>query len=341
MFTYIIKKLKFRQNLTEGETEQVFVEIMSGKLETKNIAEFLLLLKEKKETVEEITGAAKVMRRFATCISPKCNKLLDTCGTGGDNANTFNISTISAFVACGAGCFVAKHGNKAVSSSCGSADLLEDLGANINLAPLQVQRCIEEVGMGFLFAPLLHPAMKYAMPARKMLKTRSIFNILGPLTNPAGARYQLLGVYTKELTEVLAGVLKRLGSKGAMVVHGFDGLDEITVTDKTFVTELKNDTIKNYTISPEEFGFSKANLGSLRCENRDVNKRMALDILNGKDGARRDIILFNAGAAIYITGLACDLREGIKKAAESIDSGSAYKKLKRFIEYTKQSVKSR
>ncbi len=335
MIEEAIKKIKNSQNLSEKETETVFTEIMKGKVETEKIASFLIALKEKKESVDEITGAANVMRKFATKINPKDERLLDTCGTGGDCADTFNISTISAFVACGAGCSVAKHGNKAVSSKCGSADLLEALGVNINVDKGVVEKCIDEIGIGFLFAPRLHLAMKYAIPARKMIKTRSIFNILGPLTNPAGAKFQLLGVYDEDLIVTLANVLKNLGSIRAMVVHGKDGLDEITTTDITAVAELKDNRVGTDVMKPEDFGFTRAKKEDLKGGDTDFNVTVATEILNGKKGPRRDIVLLNAGAAIYVRRGVNGLTEGIKKAEESIDSGRALEKLERLKRFTK------
>ncbi|MGB2706028.1 MAG: anthranilate phosphoribosyltransferase [Candidatus Omnitrophota bacterium] len=334
MITDALAKLKKKENLTEKETEEVFTEIMKGLVETDTIASFLLALKEKKETVEEITGAARIMRKFATRINPKDTRLLDTCGTGGDTSETFNISTVSAFVACGAGLSVAKHGNRAVSSKCGSADLLEELGVNINIGKEIVEKCIDDIGIGFLFAPRLHLAMKYAMPARKMIKTRSIFNILGPLTNPAGAKYQLLGVYDESLTITLAEVLKNLGSTAAMVVYGRDGLDEITTTDMTAVAELKNNEIKIYAVCPEDVDIKRSQKEDLKGGDAAFNAKIALGVLNGEKGPRRDIGLLNAGAAIYVTGMAATLAEGIKKAEESIDSGRALEKLKKLKEFT-------
>jgi len=334
MIEVALSKIKEKKNLSEKETEEVFTEIMSGKVETEKIADFLLALKDKKEVVSEITGAARIMRKFATRISVNDKRLLDTCGTGGDKSNTFNISTVSAFVATGSGISVAKHGNKAVSSKCGSADLLEALGVNIAVSKDVVEKCINEVGIGFLFAPKLHLAMKYAMPARKMIKSRSIFNILGPLTNPAGARYQVLGVYDESLALTLANVLKNLGSERAMIVHGKDGLDEITTTDETFVAELKENKVKTYTLTPESVGLNRSKKEDLKGGDADLNAKIALDILNGKKGPKRDIVIINAGAAIYVTGEAGDLKEGMKKAEESIDSGSALGKLNKLKEIT-------
>ncbi|NQT23055.1 MAG: anthranilate phosphoribosyltransferase, partial [Candidatus Omnitrophica bacterium] len=314
----------------------VFTEIMTGKVETDTIASFLLNLKEKGETVDEITGAARVMRKFATKITPKRQPLLDTCGTGGDSANTFNISTVSAFVAAAAGCVVAKHGNRAVSSKCGSADLLESLGVNIDVGREVVERCIDEIGIGFLFARNLHLAMKYAGPARKLIKTRSIFNILGPLTNPAAAEYQLLGVYDKSLLEPVINVLKKLGSKKALVVHGNDGLDEITTTDSTTLAELAGSAIKIYEVKPEDFGLKRALPKALKGGDVNENAKIALEILKGKKGFKRDIVVINAAACVYIAGLAGTLAEGIKISENAIDSGKALEKLQELKKITRE-----
>lgn len=334
MIKEAVEKVKRRENLSEKETEAVFTEIMSGKVETERIASFLVALKEKKESVEEITGAARVMRKFAVKISPKEVRLLDTCGTGGDNADTFNISTVSAFVASGAGLYVAKHGNKAVSSKCGSADLLQELGVDIDIDKEKIEKCINEIGIGFLFAPKLHLAMKYAMSARKMIKSRSIFNILGPLTNPAGAGYQILGVYDENLVKTLADVLMNLGSKGAMVLHGKDGLDEITTTEKTAIAELKNGKIRVYTITPEDFGIARAKKEDLRGGDTAFNAKAALGILKGENGPRRDIVLLNAAAAIYVTGFTDSIKSGLGKARDSVDSGRALEKLEKLKKFT-------
>jgi len=334
MIEEIMAKIESKTNLSEKEAEEVFTEIMRGDIPADRIAAFLLALKEKKETIEEITGAAMAMRRFATKIRTDKETVLDTCGTGGDKSDTFNISTISAFVAAGAGCIVAKHGNKAVSSRCGSADLLEELGININVGKETVERCIAEAGIGFLFAPSLHLAMKYAMPARRMIKTRSIFNILGPLTNPAGARYQILGVYDEGLVETMARVLKNLGSQRAMVIYGKDGLDEVTTAKETIVAELKDGKIKIYTIKPEEFGMERVSAEELKGGDPALNAKIAAEILNGEKGARRDITVLNSACAIYITGLAASIGDGIEKAQDSIDSGRAMAKLGKLKELT-------
>ena len=335
MIKEAIEKINNKENLSVKETEDVFTEIMTGKVDTEVIASFLIALKEKKESVDEITGAATVMRKFATKINVKSERLLDTCGTGGDGADTFNISTISAFVASGAGVVVAKHGNRAVSSKCGSADLLTALGVNIDIDKSAVEKCIDEIGIGFLFAPKLHLAMKYAMPARKMIKTRSIFNILGPLTNPAGAKFQILGVYDESLIVPMANVLKNLGSKRALVVRGKDGLDEITTTDVTCLAELKNGEVKPHIIQAQRLGFQPAKVEDLKGGDADLNAKIALSILKGEKGPKRDIVLLNAGAAICITGITESFQEGIKKAEESIDSGSALRKLEKLIKITK------
>jgi len=334
MIQKAIEKVGKGQNLSEKETEEVFAEIMTGSVKTDTIAAFLLALKEKKETVEEITGAARIMRKFAAKIKPRKAHLVDTCGTGGDASGTFNISTVSAFVACGAGLSVAKHGNRAVSSKCGSADVLDELGVNIDIGKEIVEKCIDDIGIGFLFAPTFHLAMKHAVPARKMIKTRSIFNILGPLTNPAGAKFQLLGVYDESLVATMASVLKNLGSTRALVVRGKDGLDEITTTDITAVAELKDNRIKTHIMKPNDFGFEYAKNEDLKGGDAACNAKIALEVLGGKKGPRRDIVLMNAGAAIYLAGAVATLSEGMKKAGESIDSGRALGKLEMLKEFT-------
>ena len=342
MIKETIEKLKKKENLTDKETALVFTEIMSGRAETQEIAEFLLSLKEKPESVSEITSAARVMRKFSASISPKGDSLVDTCGTGGDLSGTINVSTISAFVATGAGCKVAKHGNRAVSSSCGSADLLEGLGVKIDISKETVEKCIDKIGIGFLFAPLFHASMKYAAEARKAINTRSIFNILGPLTNPAGAPYQVLGVYDAGLVRPIADVLKNLGSKGALVVHGRDGLDEITTTSETFVAELKDGSVKEYAITPEDFGLRRAMKEDIRGGNTEFNSRVALEVLKGNDkGSKRDIVVLNAGAAIYVANLAKDIKDGIEKAKKSIDSGQALEKLEALRQITNEIASGR
>lgn len=334
MIKEALEKIKKKENLSVAEMQAVFEEIMGGNLSAGTIADFLVALKCKKETVEEITGAALVMRKFAAKINPKNRELLDTCGTGGDSSGTFNISTTSAFVACGAGCAVAKHGNKAISSASGSADVLEALGVNLAVDNATAEECIDKIGIGFLFAPRLHLAMKYAMPARKMIKTRSIFNILGPLTNPAGAKFQLLGVYEEGLVDTVARALKNLGSKRAMVVCGKDGMDEITTTAETVAAELKDGEIVKYIIKPEKYSFRRVQKNDLKGGDASDNAKITLEVLSGSKGPKREIVILNAGAAIYVSGVAGTLEDGIRKAEKSIDSGRALEKLNKLKELT-------
>lgn len=331
MIREAINKLVNNEDLSQEESSMAMYEIMNGEATPAQIASFITALRMKGETIDEITGCAKVMREKVTPIKTNADYVVDTCGTGGDNSHTFNISTISAFVAAGAGIRIAKHGNRAVSSYCGSADVLKALGVNIEADADKVAKCVDEVGIGFLFAPLLHPAMKYAITPRREIGIRTIFNILGPLTNPAGAKGQVLGVYNKSLTEPLAYVLKNLGSDHVFVVHGADGLDEITTTDKTFVSELKNGVVYSYTINPENFGIPKADKSELIGGTIDENAKIVLNILKGEKGAKRDIILINAGTAIVAGGKAEDIGEGIALAEESIDSGKALQKLEMLI----------
>lgn len=328
MIKETIKKVVEGQSLLENEMMIVMTEIMEGRATDAQIASFITALRMKGETIEEITGAAKVMRSKALSV-PLTTKydLLDIVGTGGDNANTFNVSTASAFTACGAGVRVAKHGNRSVSSRCGSADVMEKLGVTIDISPEAVARCIEEIGMGFLFAPRFHLAMKYAAPARQETGMRTIFNILGPLTNPADADNLLIGVYDEKLTELFATVLKHMGRKRALVVHGDDGLDELSINALTRVSELKNGKIINYLIDPKEYGFSAAGAEAVKGGTSEENAKIILDILKGGKGPERDIVLINTGAAIMASGRANDLRDGISQAAHAIDSGSALRKL--------------
>ena len=289
----------------------------------------------KGETVEEITGAVTVMRQKATRIHAQ-GDVVDTCGTGGDGLHTFNISTISALVAAGCGVKVAKHGNRSVSSKCGSADLLMGLGVNIEATPETVERCIEEIGIGFLFAPMLHPAMKHAIGPRREIGIRTIFNILGPMTNPAGAKFQLIGVYDPDMTESMANVLKNLGSVHAFVVHGEEGLDEISISGKTKITELRNKKISTYFISPENFGLKKGIMEEIRGGSIDENVELALDVLSGKEqGTRKNIVLLNAAFVLQAAGVTEDITEAINLSAQSIDSGAAMEKLERLREMSK------
>ena len=302
--------------------------LMSGVLSDDIIESYVLALNEKGVSAENIFDAATVMRQFSkqVDIHDKTN-LVDTCGTGGDGIQTFNVSTLSAIVAASAGVKVAKHGGRSVSSKCGSADVLEALGVNVNLTSEKVAALVNDIGIAFMFAPNFHPAMRYAAPVRKKLGVRTIFNVLGPLANPASATHQILGVYEASLTEIMAEVLSKLGSEHVMVVHGEDGMDEISISSPTRVTELKNKSIATYMIKPTDLGFDMANLETIQVENVDASKAMMLDVLNGNKGPHRDITLLNAGAAIYVSGLTSTLKEGIEKAASVIDQGLSLKKL--------------
>jgi anthranilate phosphoribosyltransferase len=302
--------------------------LMSGVLSDDIIESYVLALNEKGVTAENIFDAATVMRQFAkqVVIQDKTH-LVDTCGTGGDGIQTFNVSTLSAIVAASAGVKVAKHGGRSVSSKCGSADVLEALGVNVNLTADKVASLVNEIGIAFMFAPNFHPAMRYAAPVRKKLGIRTIFNVLGPLANPALATRQVLGVYDKALTQTMAEVLSKLGSEHVMVVHGEDGMDEISISSPTTVTELKHKTITTYSIKPADFGLDLADLKTIQVENADASKAMMLDVLNSSQGPHRNITILNAGAAIYISGISSSLKEGIEKAASVIDQGLALKKL--------------
>ncbi len=313
-------------DLSESEMHDCMMEIMEGKATDAQIGAFLTALRIKGETVPEITAAAKVMREKAARINAP-EGTLDTCGTGGDMAGTFNISTTTALVVSASGVPVAKHGNRSVSSQSGSADVLEALGVKIDLEPEKVEKCLAETGFGFMFAPLFHPAMKYAIGPRREMGVRTIFNILGPLTNPAGAKRQILGVFADKLTDPLCRVLGNLGAEDAMVVHGEDGLDEITITDGTRVSRLKEKEVENSIISPEDFGIKRADIAAITGEGKEKNAGITLSIFQGEKGAPRDVVLMNSAAALVIAGKAADLREGFSLAAESIDSGGAMKKL--------------
>ncbi|MDO8811704.1 MAG: anthranilate phosphoribosyltransferase [Gallionella sp.] len=307
-------------------------QIMSGEVTPAQIAGILIGLRVKKETVGEISAAAQVMREFATKVPvTNRNHLVDTCGTGGDAAHTFNISTASALVAAAAGAQVAKHGGRSVSSTCGSADVLEKLGVNLNLTPEQVGQCIDKIGIGFMFAPNFHGAMKHAAPVRRELGVRTIFNVLGPLTNPAGADNQVLGVFHPDLVGIQARVLQRLGSRHVLVVHGADGMDEISISAETCVAELKDGEISEYTVHPGQFGLTSASVDLLRVANADEACEKLLGVLNNETGAPRDIVQLNAGAAIYVAGLTATLDEGIAKAGQVITSGAAKDKLDELV----------
>jgi anthranilate phosphoribosyltransferase len=327
MIKEAISKVVKRVDLSEAEMVSVMNEAMTGSASPAQISSFITALRMKGETAEELTGAARVMRKKATQVDAGKGVIVDTCGTGGDESMTFNISTAAAFATSACALTVAKHGNKSVSSKSGSADVLKSLGVNIEAEVSRVEECFKEVGIGFLFAPLLHGAMKYAAPVRREIGIRTIFNLLGPLTNPAGAQYQVVGVYDPLLTDMIAKVLSNLGSIHAFVVCGEDGLDEITITDETRVTELKSGKIKTYHIKPEDFGFERCTLEELKGGNPDDNARIILDILEGKKGPQRDVVLLNAAAAITAGGKARNLDEGVAFARGAIDSGEALKKL--------------
>ena len=327
MIVNAVKKLVVGTNLSREECYRAMDDIMGGRATPAQIASFITALRIKGETVEEIAACAQVMRDRVVRVHVEAEDLVDTCGTGGDGARTFNISTTAAFVVAGAGITVAKHGNRSVSSQSGSADLFAALGVNIQAGIPVVERCLREVGIGFLFAPLLHGAMKHAIGPRQEIGIRTVFNILGPLTNPAGAPNQVIGVYDPELTETLCEVLRELGSRRAYVVHGCDGLDEITLTGTTRVSELKNNRIWTFNLDPAEFGFRYCRPEDLKGGDAETNAKITLSILNGEPGPKRDVILLNAAAAIYVAGRSKSLKEGLAAAADSIESGRAMNKL--------------
>ncbi len=327
MIKEAISKVTARDNLTEAEAEAVMREVMEGQATVAQIAAYMTALRMKGETVDEIAGSAKVMREKAVRVRVSDPYVVDTCGTGGDRMKTFNISTATAFVVAGAGITVAKHGNRSVSSSCGSADVLKALGVSIDYPPERVEECINEVGIGFLFAPLYHGAMKHAIGPRQEIGIRTIFNVLGPLTNPAGASIQVLGVYSSELTDLMAQVLMNLGSLHCFCVWGHDGLDEITITTKTKVCEAKEGKIKCYHIEPKDFDIPTAQISDIRGGTPEQNAGIITEILNGQKGPKRDIVLLNAAPAIVATGRAKTLHEGVQRAAEAIDMGAAHEKL--------------
>jgi anthranilate phosphoribosyltransferase len=329
-----IEKLVNRVNLSEAETTDVMNQIMTGEATPLQVASFLTALRVKGETVEEITGAARVMREKAHRVNVGSKTVLDTCGTGGDQKGTFNISTASAFVVAGAGVNVAKHGNRSVSSQSGSADVLGALGVKIDAPKERVEACIDKIGIGFLFAPLLHEAMKYAVQPRRDIGIRTVFNLLGPLTNPAMASHQLLGLYSGELVVVVAHVLKNLGSVRAMAVHGLEGLDEISLCGPTKVAELRDGQVKEYTIEPEPLGLKKCRLEDLHGGNAAASAAIVRGVLQGDQGPARDVVLLNSGAALYVSGTAATIDEGLRLAAESIDSGKARQKLEQLIQMT-------
>jgi anthranilate phosphoribosyltransferase len=329
-----------REDLSAAEAEEVMGAILGGEASVAQIAAFLVALRMKGETAEELAGFARAMRRMASPLGlePGEGPLLDTCGTGGDGLGTFNISTIAALVAAGAGVRVAKHGNRSISSACGSADVLERLGVKIAQRPEAAARAIREVGIGFLFAPSYHPAMKHAQPARLELKMRTVFNLLGPLTNPAGATAQLVGASSERAAELMAEALAALGLTRGFVVHGSDGLDEITTTGPTLVLEIRDGRVSRRTLRPEDFRVAPAAPEDLRGGDADLNAEIARSVLRGERGPRREIVLVNASAALVAAGRAWDFCQGMLLAAESIDSGAAWRKLEQLAAFTQQSA---
>lgn len=334
-----------RQSLSREEARNVMSEVLCGKCTDAQIAAFLVALHMKGETVEEIVGFAEAIRQAAVPLPIQQNSavdvsgterdaLVDTCGTGGDASGTFNISTATAFVVAGAGVRVAKHGNRSVTSKCGSADVMEALGVKIDLAPARVAKCLQEIGIAFLFAPAIHSAMKYVQPARRELRLRTVFNLLGPLTNPAHASAQVVGVYSPELVEKLAEAFSMLGVRRAMVVHGLDGLDEITISGPTRVAETRDGSVHTYEVTPEEFGMTRSPIEEIAGGDAAENAGIIRDILGGKKSARRDVVLLNAAAALVAAEKADRLAEAVPVAARAIDSGAAASKLSALVRFT-------
>lgn len=335
MFSETLSKIIARQDLSRREISDVLHGLFEGNMTDAQIGAFMAALATKGETFEELAGAADAMRRKAARIQANSSVVVDTCGTGGDGANTFNISTTAAFVVAGTGVTVAKHGNRAISSKCGSADLLEALGVNLDTEPELAEESVNEINIGFLFAPLFHGAMKHAIGPRKELGVKTIFNMLGPLTNPAAANCQVLGVFAPALTEMFADALKLLGAKRAFVVHGHDGLDEISVCAPTRVSELNDGMVRTYDITPEQFFNEAAQPSDLAGGTPEENARITRNILSGREkGAKRNIVAINAGAALVAAGRAATLEEGITLANETIDNGDAARKLGELVEFT-------
>ncbi len=327
-FSQTLNQVINGQDLSFADMQALMHQVMAGELTQAQIAGLLIALRIKGETVAEIAAAASVMRELSSKVHIQdAANLIDTCGTGGDGIQTFNVSTVSAFVAAAAGAKVAKHGGRSVSSTCGSADVLEALGVSVSLSPEQVGKCVDNIGIGFMFAPNHHSAMKHSAPVRRELGVRTLFNLLGPLTNPANAKRQVMGVFDSTLTSKLAQVLHQLGSEHVMVVCGADGMDEISFSGDTFVAELKDGKLSEYTLNPQQFGLPHHDLSSIQVRNVDESKAMILDVLNGHKSPARDIVLLNAGAAIYVSGKADSLKEGMNKAAQVLDNGLALAKL--------------
>ena len=338
MIRQAIRKVVERCDLTEAEAVAAMTEIMDGEATAAQVASFITALRMKGETVEEIVGFAQVMRVKSVKVRPQATDLLDTCGTGGDKLDTFNISTTATFAIVGAGVTVAKHGNRAASSSCGSADVLEALGVQLNLDAERVANCIDKTGLGFMFAPALHPAMKHAVGPRKEIGIRTVFNLLGPMTNPAEAKRQVIGVFSPDVTETMANVLLALGTERAMVFHGMAGLDEISTLGETKISELKDGKVTTYILQPSDVGLDRARISDLAAGDGGVidNVRALLGILDGEKGPKRDIVLLNAAAALVVADKAADLREGMQLAARSIDSGAAMNALEVFRSTTQE-----
>ena len=329
-----IDKLVNRVSLSEPEMIEAMNQIMTGEATPLQVASFLTALRMKGESVEEVTGAARVMREKAHRVQVGSKTVIDTCGTGGDQKGTFNISTTAAFVVAGAGINVAKHGNRSVSSQSGSADVLGALGVKVDAPKERVEECIAKIGIGFLFAPLLHEAMKYAVQPRRDIGIRTVFNLLGPLTNPAMATHQLIGLYSGDLVGMIAHVLKNLGSVCAMVVHGMEGLDEISLCGPTKVAELRGGQVKEYIVEPEQFGLKRCRMEELHGGNAEQSAAIVRAVLQGDKGPARDVVLLNGGAALYVGGSAATIQDGMRLAAESIDSGKAREKLARLVDMT-------
>ena len=323
-----------KKNLNNDEMRDVMQSIMTGECTDAQIAGFLVGLRSKGESVDEITAAAHVMRELANHVHINHENLIDTCGTGGDGHNTFNISTTAAFVVAAAGGYVAKHGNRSVSSKSGSADVLETAGVKLEITPEQVAQCVDEIGIGFMFAPMHHSAMKHAIGPRKELGVRTVFNVLGPLTNPAGAKRQVMGVFSHDWLETLANVLKNLGSEQVMIVHSEDGMDEISISAATNIAELKDGDIKTYTVEPEQFGMQRADISSLAVDNVEDSFKVMQAVLDNQGGPTQDIVLLNAGAAIYTAGVEDTLTAGIATARQVIENGSAKAKLDELAKLT-------
>lgn len=325
-------------NLSAQDMEAVITQIAEGRVGEEDTARFLTALAKKGETPEEITGAVFAMRKFVRPIKVRADIVFDTCGTGGDAKATFNVSTISALVVAGAGLTVAKHGNRSVSSQCGSADLMEELGVNINASVETVERCLQSAGIAFLFAPFLHPAMAHVQPVRRKLHIRTIFNLLGPLINPASPTHQLMGVYEKKLVPVIGEVFRNLGLKKSLVVWGEGGYDEIISWGPTYVCEYRDDHLKEYVIEPQKLGLAQVSPRDVMGADIGTNKQIALNILRGMEGPERDIVVLNAGCGLYVAGKANTIKDGMRLAEESIDSGAAIKKLNKLIEYSNSTL---